>query len=100
MAVCEECWRRAAELVMHMGGSQSERYREVLKEHEHQMATEPKKTRAKKRNYAAELERLTQYCKISITVMSELTAKTPNEFMNGQITALKAVLRQLGATEE
>jgi hypothetical protein len=32
--VCEKCWQDAAERVMLLGGSQVERYRELLKERE------------------------------------------------------------------
>lgn len=34
MATCEKCWRDAAWRVMHLGGSQVERYAQLLKERE------------------------------------------------------------------
>lgn len=34
MASCECCWNGASELTMHLGGSVTERYYEVMKDHE------------------------------------------------------------------
>ena len=68
------------------------------------MATEaPKKTRKPRTNYQAQHEKLIQYCRISLSVLNELMIPADpsiKEFFRGQCDALKAVLRQLGASEE
>lgn len=72
------------------------------------MATETNTRKRKPRtNYTAEHDKLSQYCKISIDVMEALTVGkvgddlaqvTTDErlFLAGQISALRAILRQIG----
>ena len=62
------------------------------------MATEPKKPRAKRRNYEAELRELAMYCKLSVEILSALvtTDGSADHFMiAGQIVTLKAILARL-----
>lgn len=55
-------------------------------------------------NYAAEHARLAQFARISIQIMTQLQEKlTDHEeshFYLGQVTALKAVLAEMGEKEE
>ena len=60
------------------------------------MPTEPKKPRAKRRNYESELRELALYCRLSIDILSEITTlTTDSEHAAGQIATLKAVLARL-----
>ena len=55
-----------------------------------------KKPRAKRRNFERELTDLQRYCEISIEVLQSI-ANPSNEYMDGQIAALRAVLQRLEA---
>lgn len=59
------------------------------------MSTQIKEQKRKRirRNYQKELERLQQYCEISIDVLTNETGT--NEFHNGKIAAFKNVMAQL-----
>lgn len=68
------------------------------------MSTEPvKKTRRQRRNYKTVVDRLVQYCELSIAVLEPLSvhaedvATTPPSvsYYSGQIATLKAVLSQV-----
>ena len=63
---------------------------------------EPKKPRAKRRNYEAELRELAMYCKLSVEILSGIDHMNVGDHMSsgddhisGQIAALKAVLARL-----
>lgn len=66
------------------------------------MSTQLKEQKRKRirRNYQKELERLQQYCEISIEVLTSSSAPTPDgtvmdNFNGGRIAAFKNVLAQL-----
>ena len=58
--------------------------------------TDKKRTRAKRRNYQAELADLRQYCEISIEVLKEGTGPT-TDIEKGKLVALENVLKRIGA---
>ena len=64
------------------------------------MATTEKKTRKPRTNYQAQHDRLVMWCQLSIDILEAvLSIDVINENITGQITALKAVLKQLGVKE-
>lgn len=62
------------------------------------MATETK-TRPRKPRTSPEHDKLVMYCQMSVRVLTEVDAQQPSDNIKGQVAALRAVLRQLGAPE-
>ena len=66
------------------------------------MANETKPARRKRTNFAAEHQKLTTYCRISIQVIGTMIEGAPDpmaQFFKGQSDALKSVLRQINEKE-
>lgn len=68
------------------------------------MGTEPKekKPRAKRRNFALEIESLKIYVTTKLEVLSELhevKEGTPNSYSAGQINSLEGVLKKMEAAK-